>query len=155
MEIQPWIQNLSWKTRACDVGRQQNRRRTDRYGHCNLYVTVNPKSALTWLHKPQVVNWMDFNQFGMSFVGKKKYRLGKTLLVNLSIDGENKESLSRIVGVVRNIGEEYSGQYRCGIEFDFGANTHMQSEALRERLTNIEQTLKSILNSMSRTRLVH
>ena len=109
------------------IDKENSRRKSVRYAHGNMFVTVRRHSFIKVFQKPHIVNWMDFNQHGMAFVSDHRYKTGSELLIELSIDDSNKKSLSGIVGVVTNIKED-AGNYRCGIKFNFDANDYMKSD---------------------------
>ncbi len=136
------------------MGKQRScRRKGFRYSHGNLSVVVKHQGLLGIFRKLHVVDWMDFNQFGMAFLSKHKYNPGDKLTIKLSINNEKKESISGIAGIVRNIRKEYSGNYRCGIEFDFDNNKNMNPVKIRRSLINIELLLNNILLRLTETNI--
>ncbi len=129
------------------IDRQRSRRKAVRYIHGNLFVTVKRNGFMGIFQKPYIVNWMDFNQFGMAFVSEHKFAIGTELLIELTIDDvedTNKESISDIIGIVMNTRQEHSGGYRYGVKFDFNANEYMKSDGVKQSLIAIEFLLKDI-----------
>ena len=133
------------------IDKENSRRKSVRYAHGNMFVTVRRHSFIKVFQKPHIVNWMDFNQHGMAFVSDHRYKTGSELLIELSIDDSNKKSLSGIVGVVTNIKED-AGNYRCGIKFNFDANDYMKSDVVRQSLQSIEYWLKDVFRHLHEKR---
>ncbi len=136
------------------IDRRDSRRKNVRYAHGNLFVTVKRHGFMNRFLKPQIVNWMDFNQFGMAFISDHKYNAGSELLIELSIDDLddiNKESVSEVIGIVTNVRRD-AGNYRYGVKFDFGANEYMKSDAVRQSLMSIEHLLKDIFSRLHQKR---
>lgn len=133
------------------IDRESSRRTSTRYAHGNMFVTVKRHSFIKIFQKPQIVNWMDFNQNGMAFVSDHRYKTGCELLIELSIDDSNKKSLSGIVGVVTNTKEE-AGNYRSGIKFKFDANDYMKSDVVKQSLQSIELWLRDICSRLQEKR---
>jgi Tfp pilus assembly protein PilZ len=133
---------------------QKSRRKATRYSQGNLFVMVKRYGLMGVFQKPHVVNWMDFNQFGMSFVSECKYNIGSDLLIELAInDDASKESLSGIVGNIINAKKEPAGTVRYGIKFKFDANDYMKSEGVKESLGNMEHVLKNIFVRLAENRI--
>ncbi|MEK7853089.1 MAG: hypothetical protein AAB243_04755 [Planctomycetota bacterium] len=133
------------------IDRENSRRKSIRYAHGNMFVTVRRHSFIKMFQKPYIVNWMDFNQHGMAFVSDHRYKTGCELLIELSIDDSNKKSLSEVVGVVTNTKEE-AGNYRCGIKFNFDANDYMKSDVVKQSLQSIELWLREVFSRLHERR---
>lgn len=133
------------------LDRENSRRKSVRYAHGNMFVTVKRHSFIKMFQKPHIVNWMDFNRHGMAFVSDHRYKTGSELLIELSIDDSNKKSLSGVVGVVTNIKED-AGNYRCGIKFNFDANDYMKSDVVKQSLQNIEHWLREVFRHLHEKR---
>lgn len=133
------------------IDRQNSRRKAVRYAHGNLFVTVKRHGFMNMFKKPHIVNWMDFNQYGMAFVSDHRYKMGCELLIELSIDDLNKKSLSEVVGIVTNTSKD-AGNYRCGVKFNFDANEYMKSDVIKQSLKSIELRLRDIFARLKEKR---
>lgn len=133
------------------IDRQNSRRKAVRYVCGNLFVTVKRHSFINVFQRPHIVNWMDFSQQGMAFVSDHRYKTGCELLIELSIDNPNKKSLSAVVGTVINTQED-SGNYRCGVKFNFDANDYMKSDGVKQSLKNIEFWLRNMFTRLQEKR---
>ena len=127
---------------------EKERRRSYRYRHGNLSVTVKRSGFRGRFSKPHVVDWMDYNHKGIAFESTKKYSLAGTLLLDLSISDEKEISISNVIACVRNINKR-SGRYRYGIEFEYHANDYMNSDQVKNSLVDIEQLLQDIFQRIS------
>lgn len=133
------------------IDRPNSRRKAVRCAHGNLFVTVKRHGFMNLFQKPHIVNWMDFNQYGMAFVSDHRYKSGSELLIELSIDDLNKKSLSEVVGIVTNIIKD-ADNYRCGVKFNFDANEYMKSDSVKQSLKNIELWLRDICSRLQEKR---
>ena len=128
----------------------QDGRRSFRYRHGNLAVTVKRSGPLRAIFKPHRVDWMDYNRMGMAFESGNKFSLSSKLLLTLAISDMKDVSLSNVVAHVRNIGKR-SNSYRYGVEFDYRANDYMNSAEVKTALIDIEDLLKDIFQRIKET----
>jgi len=123
----------------------QNDRRTRlRFDHGNLSVKVKRAGISGIFGKSKIVNWKDFNKYGMAFESRHRFNLDSKITLQLCIKDEKEFNISNITGVVKNIGK-YSDNFRCGVEFAYNSNEFMKSENVKQTLFEIEQLLNSIL----------
>jgi hypothetical protein len=118
--------------------------------HGNLSVLVKRHGHLDIFRKSYPVDWTNFDQFSMAFLSKNKFNPGTELLIKLSIKDKREESVSEIVGIVRDTTKERSGNYRCGVEFDLESNENMNSIKAKKSLANIELFINNILKQLTK-----
>lgn len=131
-----------------------SRRRSQRFCHGNLSVRMRRSGLLSRIRRAQVVDWLDYNRFGLAVACRKRMRTGTCLLLDLDIAEGEKIALQGVVGIVRNVQRDATGFYRCGIEFDLLANERMRRE-LHRGLARIESLLAAILQDLRRAREQH
>lgn len=129
------------------MDKQDDARRTVRYTHGNLFVVAQRPGFWSLISKPRRVDWMDFNRLGMAFECDAKFKAGAPLMLHLDIRDTEHVTASNIVASIRNVGRR-SRRYRYGVEFDFLANDHMNSAAVRESLAEIERILLNIFKRL-------
>jgi hypothetical protein len=119
----------------------------------NLSVIIKRYGALDIFRKSYNVDWTNFDQYGMAFLSKNKFNPGNELLIKLSIKDKRGESISEIIGIVRNTTKDRFGYYRCGVEFDLESNENMNSIKVKRQLANIKlflnNTLQQLINRKS------
>ena len=134
------------------MNNRQDDRRSVRFQHGNLSVTVKRSGLFAGLPKPQRVEWMDYNRLGMAFESEGKFYLTSKVLLTLAISDVKDVSLSKVVAHVRNIGiRSGSKKYRYGVEFDYRANNYMKSTKVKNALVDIENLLKDIFQRIKET----
>lgn len=119
----------------------RNRRKFARYGVGSLGVSLH-RTSLLGLFSAQVdVRAIDFNATGLAFRHSRLLSPGQPVLMDLVTE---QHRISRIVAVVRYT-TRMENHFRCGVEFDFEANEHMRSVAVKEALMSIETTLNEVV----------
>jgi len=89
------------------------------------------------IHPPDGIKILDFSRYGLAFESEKKYKTGEELTFEIS---EHSNQVIGVVGFVTHA-EVHEKKYRCGIQFDFSANSHMRSKQLEQNLAEIEVNL--------------
>jgi hypothetical protein len=83
----------------------------------------------------------DFNHLGLAFRHQRMLSPGQPVVLDLLKDDYR---LTNIVTVVRGT-TQLASHFRCGVEFDFGANEHMRRDELQQTLGIIEALLKDVV----------
>jgi len=125
-----------------------NRRREKRLScHGNLSVVVknSNKGFLGLFQKTGTATWMDFTHLGMAFQTDQRFDPGEQLLLDLLITDTSQVSLCNVVAVVQHATILPNNLYAYGVEFDFQANTEMQSTDMEQGLQNIAAMLEDII----------
>lgn len=94
------------------------------------------------LLQPDGIKVLDFSRFGLAFESEHKYRTGEELAFEISARSDHADG---VIGFVTH-SEKNENLYRCGVQFDFSANSHMRSYDLEEALTKIELNLLAAAN---------
>jgi len=120
---------------------KRNRRKFARYGVGSLGVSLHRTGLLSLFSSQIDVRAIDFNTTGLAFRHSRPLSPGQPVLMDLVTD---QHSVSRVVAVVRYI-TRMENHFRCGVEFDFDANEHMRSVAVRDTLKSIETLLNEVV----------
>jgi len=120
---------------------KRNRRKFARYGVGSLGVSLHRTGLLSLFSSQIDVRAIDFNTTGLAFRHSRPLSPGQPVLMDLVTDQHN---VSRVVAVVRYI-TRMENHFRCGVEFDFDANEHMRSVAVRDTLKSIETLLNEVV----------
>ncbi len=120
---------------------KRNRRKFARYGVGSLGVSLYRTGLLSLFSSQINVRAIDFNTTGLAFRHSRPLSPGQPVLMDLVTD---QHSVSRVVAVVRYI-TRMENHFRCGVEFDFDANEHMRSVAVRDTLKSIETLLNEVV----------
>lgn len=116
----------------------ENRRRYQRLSGESIQASAKCRGILSLTAKFKPIKIIDFSQFGLGFSHEKKFSIGQELLFNLN---RKQIQLTKIIGFVCHTEETDEG-YQHGVQFDFSANTHMQSIEVEETLAKLEQQLQ-------------
>jgi len=120
---------------------KRNRRKFARYGVGSLGVSLHRTGLLSLFSSQIDVRAIDFNTTGLAFRHSRPLSPGQLVLMDL-VTGQH--NVSRVVAVVRYI-TRMENHFRCGVEFDFDANEHMRSVAVRDTLKSIETLLNEVV----------
>ena len=120
---------------------KRNRRKFARYGVGSLGVSLHRTGLLSLFSSRIDVRAIDFNTTGLAFRHSRPLSPGQPVLMDLVTD---QHSVSYVVAVVRYI-TRMENHFRCGVEFDFDANEHMRSAAVRDTLKSIETLLNEVV----------
>ncbi|MCF6258010.1 MAG: PilZ domain-containing protein [Gammaproteobacteria bacterium] len=120
---------------------RRNRRKFARYGVGSLGVSLHRAGLLSLFSSRIDVRAIDFNATGLAFRHSRPLNPGQPVLVDLMTD---QHSVSGVVAVVRYV-TRMENHFRCGVEFDFEANAHMRSVAVRDTLTKVETLLNEVV----------
>jgi len=123
------------------MGMKRNRRKFARYGVGSLGVSLHRTGLLGLFSNRIDVRAIDFNTTGLAFRHSRPLSPGQPVLMDLVTD---QHSVSHVVAVVRYI-TRMENHFRCGVAFDFDANEHMRSAAVRDTLKNIETQLNEVV----------
>lgn len=121
--------------------RGKNRRKHARYGVGSLRAWVHRRGVVALFDKRLEVVPVDFNSIGMAFRCCKPMTPGERIVCDFVKD---RHRVANVVGVVREI-TRLANHCRCGIEFDFEANDHMQAPETKASLRVIETLLKDVV----------
>jgi len=119
----------------------RNRRNFARYGVGSLSVSLRRASLLGLFSDLIDVRAIDFNVTGLAFRHSRLLSPGQPVLVELATE---QHRVSRLVAVVRYT-TRMENHFRCGVEFDFEANEHMRSDAVKKTLKDIETSLNEVV----------
>lgn len=115
----------------------QERRKYVRYNEGVMDVWIKRRSLLREFIKGEPAEWFNFNQYGMAFSSNVHLNIHEEILMDIKVAHLSVHSL---VAVIHNARRQ-AGKYRYGVQFYFGANSHMQSHEIKELLCQIEQLL--------------
>lgn len=116
----------------------QERRKYVRFNEGVMDVWIRRRGLLREFIKGEPVQWFNFNRYGMAFAGMAHLNIHEEILIDVKIGNL---VASDLVAVVHNARRQ-AGKYRYGVQFYFGANSHMQSEEVKELLASFEQMLE-------------
>jgi len=116
----------------------QERRKYMRFNQGAMSVWIRHRSFLKEFVRGEPVDWINFNQYGLAFSSTTHLAIHEEILVNIKASGI---ALNNLVAVVHNARRQ-AGVYRYGVQFYFGANSHMQCCETRELLALVEQQLR-------------
>ena len=119
------------------IASYRERRKYVRYNEGAMQVWVKRRSLLREFIKGEAVEWLNFNQHGMAFASNIHLNIHEEVLINLKIGNF---SIHALVAVIHNARRQ-AGKYRYGVQFSFGANSHMKSHEIKELLCAVEQLL--------------
>mgnify|MGYP002713173294 CR=1 FL=1 len=120
------------------IANYRERRKYVRFNEGAMNVWIRRRRFLKEFIKGEPVNWINFNQYGMAFSSTTHLDVHEEILVNVKTTDI---SLTNLVAVVHNARRQ-AGTNRYGVQFYFGANSHMQCYETRELLALIEQRLR-------------
>ncbi len=120
---------------------RRNRRKFARYGVGSLGVSLHRTGLLGLVFGKMDVRAIDFNATGLAFRHSRPLSPGQPVLMDL-VTAQYR--VSRVVAVARYI-TRMENHFRCGVEFDFDANEHMRSDAVKNTLKNIETLLNEVV----------
>jgi len=122
------------------------RRQYARYSAGSMIASISFKDKSSGEVCVESVKPVDFNSSGMAIETNLDFEVENKISLNISL---GKNHASDIIGTVRNVMNQ-GDKKRYGLQFDFAANEHMQSDEVEEILANIEGDLKRKQNSPSR-----
>jgi len=120
---------------------KRNQRKFARYGVGSLSVSLHRVGLLSLFSDLTDVRAIDFNAAGLAFRHSRLLSPGQSVLIDLVTD---QHRVSRVVAVVR-YARRMENHFRCGVEFDFDANEHMRSAAVKDTLKSIETLLNEVV----------
>ncbi len=120
---------------------KKNQRKFARYGVGSLGVSLHRVGLLSLFSRQIDVRAIDFNAAGVAFRHSRPLNPGQSVLMDLATD---QHRVSGVVAMVRYV-TRMENHFRCGVEFDFDANEHMRSSAVRDTLKNIETLLNEVV----------
>ena len=125
---------------------QQEQRKKPRYdnsAHESLAVRVRrTRGILRSIRGPLDATCRDFNCYGMRYESSDRQLVGEQVLLDLALGDRH---ITDIVALVCNALETEPGQFRHGVLFDFRANEHMRSDAVKSAIEWIEEALRDML----------
>lgn len=121
--------------------RGKNRRKHARYGVGSLQVWIHRRGVMTLFGRRVEVVPIDFNSTGMAFRCQRPWSPGELMVFDIAKDSHQ---VANVVGVVREV-TRLTNHCRCGVEFDFQANGHMQAAETTSSLRHIEMLLKDVV----------
>jgi len=119
------------------IASYRERRKYVRYNEGAMHVWIKRRGLLREFIKGEAAEWFNFNQHGMAFSCSTHLNINEELLIDLKVGNLAVHSL---VAVIHNARRQ-AGKYRYGVQFCFGANSHMQSHEIKELLCSVEQLL--------------
>lgn len=128
-----------------------DRRRALRLNHGNLTAWIRQRGLFGAWRASRIVDWMDFNRFGMAFETDRRLRCGQRLLVSLKIEDARAYDITGVAATVRQVTRPHRGRIRCGVEFDFRAGPQMRSVETLTALAGIEKLLHDIMARLQDT----
>lgn len=115
----------------------KERRKYVRFNEGMMRVWIRRRGLLREFIKGEPAQWLNFNQFGLAFASKRQFEINDELIIDIKTATV---TVTDLVAVIHNARRQ-AGKFRYGVQFYFGANSHMQSNEVKELLDSIEELL--------------
>lgn len=115
----------------------KERRKYVRFNEGVMRVWIRRRGLLREFIKGEPAEWLNFNQFGLAFASKQQFEINDEIIIDIKT---TTTTVSDLVAVIHNARRQ-AGKFRYGVQFYFGANSHMQSTEVRDLLDTIEEFL--------------